>query len=142
MCLPVDSTIEREWTYKGLLCAVTKFHPAAHRCGYVRIPPTHPLHGKYGDALDGLQVHGGINFCEPEPCTHDDGQGWWFGFDMGHCYDLPVDPTVPIADLPRDLQFRREMQDQLGSTLRATYRSLDYVVAECESLADQLLERA
>ncbi len=39
--------IEREWIDQatGLRCQVVLYTPMGHRCGYVGLPPEHPLHG-------------------------------------------------------------------------------------------------
>lgn len=96
MCLPLKPyKIEREWQHAGLSCAVTLALAGSHRCGYVRVPPGHTLHGKDYGEFD-VEVHGGLTFAEEEPCTeHEDGQGWWFGFDCAHAGDLPYDPALP-----------------------------------------------
>ena len=133
-----------------------------HRCGYVEVPPGHPLHGvgyrestdviprsaidsaTLGtkspmllltgavDALDGEDVrrspdiafdaHGGLTYSgsgqEDYPVKSD---GWWFGFDCSHYLDSPIDPD-PLW--PSD----------------GVVRSEEYVVSECERLAQQITE--
>src|SRR6516164_5088182 len=92
MCLPVKPfAVEREWPHMGLLCAVVMAREGGHRCGYVRVGPVHPDHGKKYDDVD-VDVHGGLTFGEIEPCAHEDGQGFWFGFDCAHCDDAAFDP--------------------------------------------------
>src|SRR5258708_4716544 len=97
MCLPVKPyKIEREWKHAGLSCAVVLAREAAHRCGYVRVPPGHPMFGKGYDDPD-VDVHGGLTFAELEPCKeHEGGQGWWFGFDCHHFNDMGYDPNATI----------------------------------------------
>jgi hypothetical protein len=84
--------------HAGLKCAVVQGREAGNRCGYVRVPPTHPLHGKDDSAVD-LDVHGGITFAAMEPCTEEDGVGWWFGFDCAHLGDAYHDPNPDMATL-------------------------------------------
>lgn len=45
--------------------------------GYVAIPPEHPLHGKdmIDDAVDALDVHGGITFSDPMIVPSEDNDG-------------------------------------------------------------------
>lgn len=87
MCLPVKPfKVEREWEFAGLKCAVVQAREGGHRCGYVRVPPGHAAHGKPYDDVD-VQVHGGLTFGDAEPCEHEDGQGYWFGFDCAHHMD-------------------------------------------------------
>lgn len=137
----------------------------SHRCGYVCIEKDHPLHGvDYGTPHESLaamcerlkqspiceiehlhsmtrmlamlgadqclrpspdfvfSVHGGITYSagEPDYPAPSDG-GWWFGFDCAHCDDGYI--SIP----------------QWGRAIRGPERSVDYVAAECESLAAQLV---
>lgn len=107
-----------------------------HWCGYVAVPPGHPLHGKDYDAV-GADVHGGLTYANqcsgdichvPAPGEPDD--VWWFGFDCAHCWDfrpghaaLMESVGIPTPDWDRE----------------EVYRDLAYVRAECESLAEQLV---
>ena len=85
-----------------------------HLCGYVGVPSFHPAsHGKEYDLQ--LSVHGGITYRH----EHDDGL-LWIGFDCAHLDDL-----VPAQ---RHNEWRQ-----------GTYRDIEYVKAEVESLADQLV---
>jgi len=143
MCLPhTPYKIEREWIHAGLRCAVTQAREAEHRCGYVRVPPGHPLYGaEYGaDSVDSLRAHGGVNFSGIEPCTeHEDGQGWWFGFDCGHAWDAKFDPNVDPETLP---PYAREVYDiyaRCNMLHDGHYWTEVEVVAECDRLADQLV---
>jgi hypothetical protein len=142
MCLPVKPfKVEREWEHAGLKCAVTMPRENQTRCGYVRVPPGHPLHGKPYDEVS-VDVHGGLTFGAIEPCAHEDGTGWWFGFDFAHSEDASFAPNLTSADFT-DKDTRRIWE------LTREYRS-DYdgegchywpqpeVEAEVESLAEQL----
>lgn len=93
MCLPLKPfRIEREWIHAGLKCAVTQNQEASNRCAYVRLPPGHPLYGKSYDAANEFaDCHGGFTFGEKEPCEHEDGSGWWLGWDYAHCGDAMID---------------------------------------------------
>lgn len=111
-------------------------------CGYVGVPPGHPLHGKdhdgdrddYDNAPSAtLEVHGGLTFSgscqEGGPICHKPAPGepddvWWFGFDCNHCFD-----EAPGLRL-----------DGLG--LGGIYRDLAYVRRETERLAEQLAATA
>jgi hypothetical protein len=130
MCLPVKPyKIEREWKSKGLSCVVTLPREHGHRCGYVRVPPGHPAHGKDYDTeptVD-LLVHGGPTFTQIEPCTeHEDGQGWWIGFDCGHAFDKYDEPGYE----PTEFSLLH-----VGDH----YWTEDEVATECEQLAEQLV---
>ena len=98
-----------------------------YRCGYVRVPPGHPWHGKDYDEVDPCpEVHGGLTFARPDT---DCGKGgldnaWWLGFDCAHCGDDP-DPSLP--GLFRDY----------GIPPSGTIKNTSYVAAECRRLAEQ-----
>jgi hypothetical protein len=124
-------------------------------CGYVGVPPDHPLHDiDYDTANESapkdpeydyryFDVHGGLTFSDfchegaedkgPRIC-HIAGPGrpervWWLGFDCAHGGDLT--PRDLEYDLPESLRKHRS---------RDVYRDLDYVRAECAKLAKQLAE--
>lgn len=105
-------------------------------CGYVGVPPDHPLHGIQYDDAPHLSVHGDLTFSS---LCHEGGRichvplpgrpdaVWWFGFDCGHLYDYS--PNMPeLPGISRDPDVRGE-----------TYRDLDYVRQECARLAGQLV---
>lgn len=152
---PWDGEPDRdEWldAATGYACVASRNYSGAW-CGYVRVPPTHPLHGMdYSGqvpdsltsaaekALDGpigkrgvmavvsaalkdgmridslLDVHGSITYAG----ELRDVEGHWFGFDCSHLHDMS--PGVDWFDA-FDI-----------------YRDLDYVKAECSSLARQLAD--
>jgi len=136
MCLPVTPyKVEREWQYKGLSCAVVLAREAGHRCGYVRVPPGHPFHGKHYDTLD-VDVHGGLTFAELETCAaHADGQGYWFGFDCAHYMDVFYNPDAKPEEARSTLEIHRKYSI---SPNHGHYWTLPEVVAETERLAEQL----
>ena len=99
-------------------------------CGYVGMPPGHPLHGQSHSNLEALDidVHGGLTYAGP--CQEDGDvchvpelgrpvDVWWFGFDCAHAWD--VVPAFVSSHLPD-----------------STYRDIAYVRAECGSLAAQV----
>jgi len=97
-----------------------------YRCGYVRIPPGHPWHGKGYDDVDPCpDVHGGLTFAEPDTdCgTGGEDNAWWLGFDCAHCGDAP-DPSLPGY---------HERMSFPGDVIRST----EYVAAECRNLIRQ-----
>ena len=132
-----DEPDKVQWVDKatGLDCLIVRNGVGA-LCGYVGLPPGHPLHGKdYGEAHDlaDINVHGGLTFANACNESAKDGHGichvpfpgrpadvWWLGFDCAHYMDLS----------PRYTHL-------VGET--GTYRDVAYVRAECASLAGQLL---
>jgi hypothetical protein len=133
VCFPMEKAVEVKWDYQGLQCVVVRADLAGerilkHRCGYVRVPPGHAWHGKNYDEIE-ARVHGGLTFAETEPCTHEDGTGYWIGFDCAHFGDAHVPPGDPESA-------------RYGHGLLADghYWTLAEVKAETERLADQVLE--
>lgn len=121
--------------------------PSGALCGYVGVLPAHPWHGDdYGatvrepmvDSWDGsidsiIDVHGGLTYADSCQEGGDEAVGvchvplpgrtadvWWFGFDCAHCFDLS----------PRYAAF--------ATTAGDTYRTVAYVRAQCEQLAQQI----
>jgi hypothetical protein len=137
MCLPVSPyKIEKEWEHAGLKCAVTQNRQAMNRCGYVRVPPGHPAHGKE-DELN-VDVHGGLTFSRIEPCAHEDGTGWWLGFDCAHSGDSMLDPNIAREDLPIDMRSYYDIHHKYPWPDGEHYWTQSEVEAECEFLAEQL----
>ncbi len=139
----------------GLQCCVYRHPHFGHLCGYVEIPSGHPLFGcDYSDPvpaslierakaiMDGpagkrgaleifciagrggllagdlFDVHGSITF-SGEPYWSDPATEFWYGFDCAHCDDVSPFARSPLQE-------------------HATYRDIDYVKAECASLARQI----
>ena len=163
MCNPVTTESPDVLLIKGLHLGfeweVTS-NRMGYRCGYVRIPPDHPWHGKDYDEVktaggDYVDVHGGLTFAQPDAdcgkrscpgvphvghassdwtCpfekTGGEDNAWWLGFDCAHHMDAP-DPELPGYD-PR-------MASLLGRY--GSIKTTPYVVAECRRLAEQALRR-
>jgi len=112
--------IEKDWiTNNGLRAVVLillENGRRLHRCGYVGVPEDHPLYLKE----QCFSVHGGItywgggsNSSYPIPSSL-----WWFGFDCDHAGDARIEEDDPLP--------------------YGIVRDLNYVVAECEKLAEQI----
>ena len=151
MCLPLKPfRIEREWIHAGLKCAVVQAREASHRCAYVRLPPGHPFYGKdYDEAGRYIDAHGGFTFAKEEPCEHEDGRGWWIGWDYAHAGDSIHDYTSDPA------QFSEETREVLAAMLkihtetRAMFNlptmpdkfwTLEEVAREAEGVAEQFAD--
>lgn len=147
---------ERDWTTAaGFRAVVLMVSNGSHRCGYVAVPSGHPLHGiSYSEPCAALEpisgdtpigkrglipllcaangdegrmrspenvfdVHGSLTFSgdgkKGYPAAGED--EWWFGFDCAHC-----DDKTAYSD--------------------GVERTLEYVAAECESLAAQIKSKA
>lgn len=113
-------------------------------CGYVGLTPDHPSfgHGMKDWEYEGApSVHGGVTYSEecaghichvPEPGEPE--HVWWIGFDCCHAGDYSPGNRVSAIDGPGTY-----VEPPAGADWRmARYRTLDYVVGQCESLAEQL----
>ncbi len=102
-----------------------------YRCGYVKVEPGHPWHGKDDSQLydegKAPEVHGGITFAQADvPC--DKGgpdNGWWLGFDCAHSMDAQ-DPSLPTEHYMRSC----------GGMIR----DQKYVEEQCRNLCVQAAE--
>lgn len=114
----------------GLPCLIVR-GPCGNLCGYVGVPPGHPLYERDCDDCP-VMAHGGLTFSDrcqsgrpedrgvchrPAPGESDD--VWWLGFDCAHWGDLV--PSYPNVGMPDEL-----------------YRDIGYVTDQCRSLAAQL----
>lgn len=155
-----DEPNELDWADEktGFQCRIIRVRDSGHLCGYVRIPDGHPLHGveysaEMPEALKPLKdavmecpvgkrgaidvlcmafgsafrpgqlfdVHGSVTFSgELRNQT-----GFWYGFDCAHAGDL-----CPA------------MEARYGRDWDSVYRDMEFVKAECESLANQIAQVA
>lgn len=143
-----DEPDRLEWRHKGVPCLIVRNPTGFNLCGYAAVNPGHPWHGKSYGGEDGIDAiaHGGLTFadkCMPNgPVCHVAQPGepedvWWLGFDCAHYMD-----RMPGYDA-----LSQEMHFKLGSPKRAmsfldhaSYKTVEYVKAECERLAEQILE--
>lgn len=101
-----------KFQHEGLHCRVL-FVNDSHHCGYVAVPSGHPVFGKdYSDLECDIEVHGGLTYASKE------GDFWVLGFDCAHSGDA-------TKSWPEG----------------GTFRTVEYVEAECRSLAEQLVQR-
>ena len=128
---------KRQWETDAGLPGLAVRNSLGGLCGYVGVPLGHPFHRVDADDAQtrgALDCHGGLthsgscmeSYPEAEGVCHTPDPGepddvWWFGFDCVHMGDLA----------PAETNYTR-----YAST--ATYRTIDYVAAEVESLARQL----
>jgi len=147
MCLPLKPfKVEREWEHAGLKCTVVLAREGGHRCGYVRVGASHPAFGKDYNDVD-VDVHGGLTFGAVEPCAHENGTGYWFGFDCAHCGDSFYAPVFDESwgkeaktSWLHHKKFSDEWREKHGTSVADTehWWTEDEVVAETERLAVQL----
>lgn len=80
-----DSCTEREFQAFGFDC-FTRATPYGHRCGYVVLPPEHPLFGMSYERVyevASIDVDGGLTF------SAGTGDFWLLGWDAAHAWHKP-----------------------------------------------------
>jgi hypothetical protein len=121
------------------------------RCGYVRVPPGHPWHGRHhnsfeqpdvDDVLASVQVKNDLSFSEADQSCNKGGEdnAWWLGFHCGDPSDAP-DPSLITDEHGRffwDTIRRAPLPDWMPQTLWTT----EMVEAECRSLCEQAARAA
>lgn len=126
---PWDSEPDRlEWRAHGMPCLIARNELGA-LCGYVAVPPGHPLHGADLLALDGLRVHGGVTYvgpCARMIChvaeTGEPDDVWWVGFDACHAFDAWPALLMSGPVEYRSIDYMREQTESLASQLAAVAR--------------------
>lgn len=126
----------------GLPCLAVRNRHWGNWCGYVGLPPEHPLYGKDYEAPD-VEVHNYLSFadkCRPgeneahgichTPALGEPDHVWWFGFACDHVLDCSPEDVKRAA---RGYPFTID-DDQI-------YRTLAYVQQECALLARQLMDQ-
>jgi hypothetical protein len=108
-----------EFEYRGINCLIRRNQLAGNLCGYCQIPKGHPNYKKV-DQYFGYRVHGGITYDEFDKENNEH----WIGFDCAHCDDYSP-------------YYKKDgrMTDPYS-----TYKSIEYVMSNCQNLATQILE--
>jgi len=103
-----------DFQHAGLPCLLLRHPNWGHWCGYVAVPPGHPLHGadwKTDERVGSLEAHWGINYSDPchgaichVPAPGEPDNVWWFGCDFHHLTDsAPGRVAFERATLPAEL---------------------------------------
>lgn len=142
MCLSIlvrrpDLEIEQD-TFKDYEYAIT-FNGMGYRCGYIKLLPEHPWHGKDYQKIS-AQAHGGLTFSEADLSCDKEGldEGWWIGFDCGHSFDAPDPDLIKLGSWTSPLAARPPLGGALARSF-ANIRTTDYVRANIQSLIDQAI---
>ena len=126
---PWDGEPDRlEFDHAGFPCLLQRAASGAW-CGYVAVPPGHPLHGlHWGDDAVNVTVHGGLTYagaCSGHIChvakPGEPDDVWWFGFDCSHCTDYSPGYSWRFQRIASEI-----------------YRTVSYARSQTKSLAEQL----
>ena len=117
------------WEHAGLACVILR-----HRFGtlnaYVVVPKEHSAYDLDVDQFSDIDVHGGVTYA-----GHLHSLDWWIGFDAMHMWDL-----IPAMHRPTEDSPFSEV-DLAGPERDFVYRDFDYVMSECNKLADVIASR-
>lgn len=130
-----------EWTHRGYKLLMLRNH-CGSLCGYIGLPPEHPLHGMhYDDAEDlaAVQTHRGLTYSGQLPPEMSAPETWWLGFDCAHAFD-----AMPAMDALFNTPKMRETMGEMGMardpyrhSVPENYRTVEYVRFVCEDMAEQ-----
>lgn len=130
-----------EWTHRGIECVARRNMTHGAWCGYVDVPrEVWESFRKlafvadtemYDSTIDGaINVHGGVTYSE----NSLDKDAFRVGFDCAHGGDLMPKVTASLRG------YSIAVGDITPITIHDVYRDLPFVIAECESMVDQILE--
>lgn len=115
-----------EWTHRGVECVARRNMTHGAWCGYVDIPrevwSVFEFRSATSTLDDLIDVHGGVTYSE----NSLDKDAFRIGFDCAHGGDKM--PKIPSGQAYIDEIFPQDV-----------YRDLPFVIAECESMVDQIL---
>jgi len=163
----IGVVIEDGGHYKGFDFLVT-FNDMGFRCGYVALPLSHVANNHKKDYPD-YDVHGGITFYDKNHFSklffgEDACKDKWLGFDCGHAGDFcdlekakeyfkdnknifrgiievqKIKQEV-AADMERNYPGYLNRKNSPDYEWREYPRTKEYVINECKSLIDQLIEK-
>lgn len=114
-----------------------------HFCGYITIPMEHRLFAvDYNDIKEDIEVHGGITFSDFSLFLKN--KPWQLGFDCAHCDDIvpSMEKTRKELKIERldDTDIMKDMREKFPdcALFNPSYKNIDFVINELESLAKQL----
>lgn len=153
--LPVGSrfVIEGGGLYKDYEFLIT-FNLLGFRCGYVAIPPEHPIHKLEGYDIP-IDAHGGITFngisSMPLDLLGHSCEDKWIGFDCGHHNDIHDIETARkyFSNAGNEIEWGifENMENRLRSCdkglpkfMHRKKRSMAYIANECRGMINQLIE--
>lgn len=133
--------LEEMFEHKGYKCACT-FTKMGFRCGYVAVDNTHPWFGKdfndYGP--EEIECHWGLTYAgEGKHFYDEDDNLWWFGFDCGHCSDMPDYKQAKEYGLINEQEyFLGKRYESMLAFDDSTVKDLEFVKENCKLIVEQL----
>jgi hypothetical protein len=100
-------------------------------CGYASIPKDHPFFGKNYYDIE-IDVHGGLTYSEFKD------NEYWIGFDCAHSCDF--NPSMQALRKSHDFEDKFPLPEEFKHIpiFNPSYRTIEYCIEECKSMADQI----
>lgn len=150
----VDEPDTLGFEYKGYTCLIHRravrepytkdIHIfGGHLCGYVVIPETHSLFGKFemNDEINQLDCHGGVTFNEG-----DENEAHLIGFDCTYSNDIVPSMEKLYTTSPDFIALKKKNDEMMerfnikrSPFFDKHYRNIDYCIKECKGLVNQLI---
>lgn len=100
--------------------------------GYVEVKPDHAFYKQDYDDID-VDVHMGITYAGNILDCLDI---FFIGFDCAHCYDYA--PVLAVTH--KNICIPNSRECSLPMHKEENYKTIDFVIAECKSVVDQLID--
>lgn len=131
--------IEDAFDYKGYQC-VCIFNKMGFRCGYVGVDSIHPYYGKdfYDDGPNEIDCHWGLTYADR--AYFEESDLWYFGFDCGHCSDVPDADLALKCGLIDEKQYTyaKQIEEIYASDGTSSVKNTDFVRENCKMIVEQL----
>lgn len=138
----VDEPDQVSFEYEGIQCIVSRIvmegldgeTHGGHLCGYVRVPPAHPVYGK---AVDDDSISS-ITYSKLQNAEH------WIGFDYLNSTDYSPSIEHHNKTLPDFMKLEQDFAESLKKIgvdgVKRKYRNLDFCIENCKYIVKQLNE--
>lgn len=122
-----------------------------HWCGYIHVPPRHPLHGVAYDEAH-VECHWGATYAGEPLGDVGPRDGWAIGFDCGHAFDATpglmaayaaADSSSAgrlLAKMKAGVEFE-DLLDDAPDPFKPRYRTLEYVQGELLCMLRQVTHK-
>jgi len=141
----VNELDEIIFTYKGYTCEVKRIcmrEPSVidlpmfggYLCGYVHILKEDIAYEMDYNDLS-IDCHCGLTFSDKNPEINT----WMIGFDCAHSRDLVPSLEKILKCIINRKELNRSLEEKYPF-LKKTYKNLSFVIEECKSIVDQLIE--
>ncbi len=132
--------VEFDEIYKGIrIVGIMTFMGC--RCGYISIPPEHPLYGIDYNKID-IKVHGGLTYSSltTDYPVKTEKDTYWVGFDCAHYGDGKDYDAIIRLNPDKGKQIVEIYSSTWCSTENEILRSKLYVLNECRDVVNQITD--